>query len=203
MWWSIKLDISCFRITVFHFLCRNRSFTRMKAVCVNTGVHNLLYRGVQRGDQQGWFSALTLLCLCISSWTSLQVTASPNVMSLRGITQKREASGEWGFCSCISLRLHPCSFQWGKPFPEAPTQASFSSSLIVQEWATGRMGKGQLVFSASVVGVGSTRKEEGGWWVTDQANMVTTGSVSPTLLVPLQGWAHLQVANILILFSGS
>ena len=65
------------------------------------------------------------------------------------------------------------------------------------------MGKGQLVFSASVVDVGSTRKEEGGWWVTDQAHMVTTGSVSPTLLVPLQGWAHLQVANILILFSGS
>ena len=64
MWWSIKLDISCFRITVFHFLCRNRSFTRMKAVCVNTGVHNLLYRGVQRGGPAG-------LVQCINTVMSL------------------------------------------------------------------------------------------------------------------------------------
>lgn len=104
MWWPVKFGISCFLITVFHFLCHNRSFARMKAVCVNTGVHNLLWTMKSRGGElYGWFRELTLLCLCISSWTSLLVTAAPNVMSSRGIIQKQEARGEWVFCSCLSL----------------------------------------------------------------------------------------------------
>lgn len=213
MWWPVKFGISCFLITVFHFLCHNRSFARMKAVCVNTGVHNLLWTMKSRGGElYGWFRELTLLCLCISSWTSLLVTAAPNVMSSRSIIQKQEARGEWVFCSCLSLSLHPCSFQWGMPFPEAPTQASFPSSLIIQEWATdipvsylpGRIGKGQLVFSASTVGMGLTKKEERGmvgYWSGQRGHHRLC--VSHSISAPCEAGYTCKWQMILIIFWGS
>lgn len=170
MWWSIKFGISCFLRTVFHFLCYNSCFARMKAVCVNTGVHNLLYHEVQRGGPAGvvlWINTYASASALELPFWLLQLPMSCLYMA----SSKSRKQGERKASALVSVSISTLALSSEEsPSLEAPTQASFSSSLIVQEWATdipvscmpGRIGKGQQVSSASTVGVGSTRKEERG-----------------------------------------
>lgn len=104
-------------------------------------------------------------------------------VSLR-MSRKQEARGEGRLLFFNISQSHLAVSS--EAFPKAPTQASFSLSLIVQEWATdipglvtgkdrkGTTGIFRLPHCRPRLDHGRAR----GGGVTDQANVVTTG---PTL----------------------